>query len=68
MHVVGSVIMLMHIDNDDTPKELDLMGSFLHLSGSLMKRSVSLPTICLFAVTHLTLAPQFLLFATFLAN
>ena len=52
MHVVGSVIMLMHIDNDDTPKELD--HGLLHLSGSLMKRPVSLPTICLFAVTHLT--------------
>ena len=33
----------------------------------LMKRDILLPTIFLFAVTHLTLAPQFLLFATFLA-
>ena len=49
MHVVGSVIMLMHIDNDDTPKELD--HGLLHLSGSSYEE-VCLTTYYLFICSH----------------
>ena len=63
MYADGSVYD--NVDIENTSKELD--HGLLHLSVSSYEEGYLTTYYFLFAVTHLTLAPQFLLFATFLA-